>query len=152
MKDFDGNSSHILSQITVLQTERLRVRFLIVSLEFFVDIILPVTLWSRGRCSLEQKWAPGVLPGGKGGRCVRLTNLPTFMCWMWWNLEDSNSWKPQGLSRPVSGLLQLLLYFATNNVLFYQKIRMTHNNLYQFHLVSAFLSSKKDVSVSLTVA
>ena len=29
-----------------------------------------------GQLSLYQKWVPGTFPGGKGGRCVRLTNLP----------------------------------------------------------------------------
>ena len=38
--------------------------------------ILLIALWSWGRFILEQKWVPGVFHGGKGGRCVRLTNLP----------------------------------------------------------------------------
>ena len=43
--------------------------------------------------------------GGKDGRCVGLTTLPPFMCRLSWNLGASTSWNPQGLSRPVMGLL-----------------------------------------------
>ena len=61
---------------TALQAERWRVRILSVSLEIFIDIILPVALWPWGRLSPWQKWVPGLSPGGKGGRCVGLTTLP----------------------------------------------------------------------------
>jgi len=37
-------------------------------------------------------------------------NLTTFMCRLSWNLGASASWKAQGLSRPVMGLLYLYLY------------------------------------------
>jgi hypothetical protein len=47
-----------------------------VSLEFFIDRILPFALWSWGWFSLQKKWVPGIFPGGKDGWCVGLTTLP----------------------------------------------------------------------------
>ena len=49
---------------TALKAGRSRVRFPMVSLEFFFDIILLAALWPWGRLSLKQKWVPGILPGG----------------------------------------------------------------------------------------
>jgi hypothetical protein len=103
------------------------------SLEFFSDIILPVAPWLWGRLSLYQKWVPGVFPGCKGGRCVRLTtsspscavviksgNLKFLepsgpLRWqphhhpvpLSWNLGTLSSWNTLGHSRPVTGLLYL---------------------------------------------
>jgi len=37
----------------------------------------------------------------------RADNLTTHMCWLSWNPGASTSWNPQGLSRPVMGLLHL---------------------------------------------
>jgi len=34
-----------------------------VSLEFFINIILPAALCSWGWLSLKQKWVPGIFPG-----------------------------------------------------------------------------------------
>jgi len=38
--------------------------------------ILPIALWAWGRLRLYEKWVPGVFPGGKSGRCIRLATLP----------------------------------------------------------------------------
>ena len=44
---------------------------------------------------------------GKGGRCVRLTNLPPVPLLR--NLGTLTSWNTLGLSRPVMGLLYIYL-------------------------------------------
>jgi hypothetical protein len=54
---------------------RSRVRFPIMSFEFFIHIFLSAAIWPWGWLSLYQKWVPEILPGGKGGRCVGLTTL-----------------------------------------------------------------------------
>ena len=75
--------------------------------------ILPIALWLWGRLSLKQKWVPGAFPGGKGGRCVRLTtyhhSVPLSR-----NLGTLTSWNPLGLFRPVMGLLYLYLLTRTS--------------------------------------
>jgi hypothetical protein len=51
--------------------------------------------------------------GGKGGQSVGLTTLPPSRCRLSWNLGASTSWNPQGLSRPVMGLLYFYLNFIS---------------------------------------
>jgi len=45
----------------------------------------------------------------------RADNLTTFMCRLSWNLGASTSWNPQGLSRPVMGLLYIWRYVRKHN-------------------------------------
>jgi len=58
-------------------------------------------IWSWGRLSLQQKWAPRISRGGKGGRCVGLTNLPPSCTDCLELVAASTSWKNNGLSRPA---------------------------------------------------
>ena len=52
-------------------------------------------------------------------RPVRRADNPTiFMCRLSWYLGASASWNPQGLSRPVMGLLYHLIYIKMNVCLF----------------------------------
>ena len=85
---------------TALQVERSRVRFPMVSLEFFIDTNLPAALWPWGRLSLWQIWVPGILPICKGGRCVGLTTLPPSCA------DCLEIWEPQppGTLRASPGL------------------------------------------------
>jgi len=93
---------------TLLQTWRSWVWFQIMSLEFFIDIILPNSLWPCSWLTQPLTEVPGIFSGGKDGQCRGMT-LPTSCATSHWNLGASTSWNPQGLSRIVQGLLYLLL-------------------------------------------
>jgi hypothetical protein len=94
---------YTVAQLFEAQTGRSWVRFPMVSLEFFIYIILPAALWHWVRLSLLQKWLSGIIPGGVKGPGRRADNRTTLICRLSWNLGTSASWKPQSLSRPVMG-------------------------------------------------
>jgi hypothetical protein len=52
-----------------------------------------------------KKKKKGTPPGGKGSRCVGLTNLPSSCADYLEILGSSTSWSPKNLSRPIYGLL-----------------------------------------------
>jgi len=50
--------------------------------------------------------------GGKGGRCIELTNLHLPKFRLSWNLGVSTSWNPQDLSRTLRGCFSFTSTFA----------------------------------------
>jgi len=79
---------------TALQAGRSIVRFAMVSLEFFIDIILPARICSWLLLCFYQKWVPGIFLADKGGRGVGLTTLwPSFT-------DCLEIWRQNLLERP----------------------------------------------------
>jgi len=72
---------------------------------FLIELNLPAALWPRGRINLL---------GGKGGRCIGLTNLQPSCVECLEILGASNSWSHWGLCRSVKGQLYLLLLLLLN--------------------------------------
>ena len=81
------------------------VRFPMVSLEFFIDIILPAALWTVIVSALNRNEYQEYFLGGKGGRCLGLTTLPPSCADCLEICGPSTSWYPQGLFRSAQGLL-----------------------------------------------
>ena len=79
------------------------------------------------------------IPGGKGGRCARVTNLSPSCaeCLVIWSL---NRPEPSGPHRPVMGIA-LLLHFTGNR---FRRLEGRHRNTHQL-----FLSSSCDCCVQL---
>jgi hypothetical protein len=85
-----GVCSGAVGSSAMLQAGRSQVRFPMVSLEFFIDIIL----WSHygpgvGSASNRNEYQEYLLWGGKGGWCAGLTTLPPSCT------DSLKIWKPQ---------------------------------------------------------
>ena len=85
---------------TALRAGRSRVEFPMVSLEFFIDIILPATLWPWSFSVSNRNEYQEYILGFKGGRFVRMTTLPLSCA------ECLEIWEPQplGTLRACPGL------------------------------------------------
>ena len=84
---------HAVAQLVegnALQAGRSRVRFPMVSLEFFINIIFLAALWPWGVDSASnRKEYQEYFLGDKGGRCVGLTTLPPSCA------DGLEIWEPQ---------------------------------------------------------
>jgi hypothetical protein len=103
--------------------------------------------WLR-HCASNRKVA-GSIPDGVIGICHWhnhsgwADNLTTFMCQLSWNLGALPSWNTQGLSRPVMGLLYLLLFCSTTE---YFRAQCTlHQNCTDY--TASRLGSNMNISV-----
>ena len=65
-----------------------------------------------GSTQPQWKWVPGTFPGGKGGRCVRLTTYHQTVP-LSRNLGALTSLDPSGPARPVTGVLYFTLRVST---------------------------------------
>jgi hypothetical protein len=79
-----------------------------VSLEFFIDLILPAIFGPGLNSASDINEYQGCLMGGKGGQRVRLTTFPPSRADSLKTQAASTPWNPKGLSRPVQGCLNLL--------------------------------------------
>jgi hypothetical protein len=73
---FRGTHVSIVGWVIMLKARRLWIQFLMKSLDFSTNLILPAALWPWGWLRFKQKWVPGIFLGVKGGRHVRLTTSP----------------------------------------------------------------------------
>jgi hypothetical protein len=96
-----GASCSTVGWGTALHAGRSRVWFLMVSLEFFIDIIL---LAAVGLTQLLTEMSTRNITWRSRQPVRRTDNLTNFMWRLSWYLGASTSWNPLGLSRPVIGL------------------------------------------------
>jgi hypothetical protein len=97
----DGARRGAVGGDTALKAGRSRAQFLMVSLEFFFDIIL----LALGNSASNRNDYQEYFLGDKSGQCVGLTTLPIVL-----NLGASTSWNPQ--SNACTGIALPLLCFT----------------------------------------
>jgi hypothetical protein len=86
---------------SALQARGKRVRLLMVSLEFFIHIILPVTLWLWGNLASNRNEYQEYFLGIKAGQYVGLTTLPSS--WTDWKSGSLKLLEPSGPDQTCSG-------------------------------------------------
>ena len=126
-----------------------------VLLKFFSDIILPVALGPWVRLSLQQKRIPGVFPGVKGGRCVKLTTLPAC-CALFVKSGKLNFLEPSGPLQASNGtalplpLTQLNIYYYGLMVYFKLLLPATSfGSIYSSHFQAEILFIDKNIVNSI---
>ena len=77
----------------------------------FIDIVPSDGTLAPASTQPLVKLSTRNIPGGKGGRCVRLTTSPPFCAEYHENLGTYNSWNLLGDTGPVTGLLHIYRYF-----------------------------------------
>ena len=108
-RKYSSQWRHAVAQLvktTLLQAGRSRVRFPMVSLEVFIDIILPTELWQCGSPLPLTEMSTRDTSWGIGGRRVGMTTLPPS------SIECPEMLEPQapGTIRPIEGLLYPFLF------------------------------------------